>query len=138
MKKKLQKTFFLILFLLCFYSVSGENSETTVQYVTLEKALELGMENNPDIIAARRNLESLARDNTGKWNTFLPNLSLNGSYSNSHNADSNTWKWSGSTGVTLSFDFGIPSEMTVKTLEYQKGVVEYEKLVTSTMNSISR
>lgn len=125
MKKKLQKTFFLILFLLCFYSVSGENSETTVQYVTLEKALELGMENNPDIIAARRNLESLARDNTGKWNTFLPNLSLNGSYSNSHNADSNTWKWSGSTGVTLSFDFGIPSEMTVKTLEYQKGVVEY-------------
>lgn len=83
------------------------------------------MENNPDIIAARRNLESLARDNTGKWNTFLPNLSLNGSYSNSHNADSNTWKWSGSTGVTLSFDFGIPSEMTVKTLEYQKGVVEY-------------
>lgn len=137
MKKKLQKTFFLILFLLCFYSVSGENSETTVQYVTLEKALELGMENNPDIIAARRNLESLARDNTGKWNTFLPNLSLNGSYSNSHNADSNTWKWSGSTGVTLSFDFGIPSEMTVKTLEYQKGVVEYEKLVTSTMNSIT-
>ena len=62
----------------------------SVQYVTLEKALELGMENNPDIIAARRNLESLARDNTGKWNTFLPNLSLNGSYSNSHNADSNT------------------------------------------------
>ncbi len=66
MKKKLQKTFFLILFLLCFYSVSSENSETTVQYVTLEKALKLGMENNPDIIAARRNLESLARDNTGK------------------------------------------------------------------------
>lgn len=27
--------------------------------------------------------------------------------------------------------------MTVKTLEYQKGVVEYEKLVTSTMNSIT-
>lgn len=137
----MKKIFFLsVLCVLCVGSLAAEtagNTENNVRYLTLDDALTLGLENNPDLLTARRNLESLARTEQGKWNSFIPNLSLNGSYSNTHNQDSNSWKWSGSTGISLSFNFGIPFQMNLKTLEYQAGVLEYQKLEATTLNTIA-
>ena len=137
----MKKIFFLsVLCILCVGSLAAEtvgNTENNVRYLTLDDALTLGLENNPDLLTARRNLESLARTEQGKWNSFIPNLSLNGSYSNTHNQDSNSWKWSGSTGISLSFNFGIPFQMNLKTLEYQAGVLEYQKLEANTLNTIA-
>lgn len=137
----MKKIFFLsVLCILCVGSLAAEtvgNTENNVRYLTLDDALTLGLENNPDLLTARRNLESLARTEQGKWNSFIPNLSLNGSYSNTHNQDSNSWKWSGSTGISLSFNFGIPFQMNLKTLEYQAGVLEYQKLEATTLNTIA-
>ncbi len=137
----MKKNFFLsVLCILCVGSLAAEtvgNTENNVRYLTLDDALTLGLENNPDLLTARRNLESLARTEQGKWNSFIPNLSLNGSYSNTHNQDSNSWKWSGSTGISLSFNFGIPFQMNLKTLEYQAGVLEYQKLEANTLNTIA-
>lgn len=137
----MKKIFFLsVLCVLCVGSLAAEtagNTENNVRYLTLDDALTLGLENNPDLLTARRNLESLARTEQGKWNSFIPNLSLNGSYSNTHNQDSNSWKWSGSTGISLSFNFGIPFQMNLKTLEYQAGVLEYQKLEANTLNTIA-
>ena len=137
----MKKIFFLsVLCVLCVGSLAAEtagNTENNVRYLTLDDALTLGLENNPDLLTARRNLESLARTEQGKWNSFIPNLSLNGSYSNTHNQDSNSWKWSGSTGISLSFNFGIPFQMNLKTLEYQAGILEYQKLEATTLNTIA-
>lgn len=137
----MKKIFFLsVLCILCVGSLAAEtvgNTENNVRYLTLDDALTLGLENNLDLLTARRNLESLARTEQGKWNSFIPNLSLNGSYSNTHNQDSNSWKWSGSTGISLSFNFGIPFQMNLKTLEYQAGVLEYQKLEATTLNTIA-
>ncbi len=137
----MKKKFFLsVLCVLCVGSLAAEtagNTENNVRYLTLDDALTLGLENNPDLLTARRNLESLARTEQGKWNSFIPNLSLNGSYSNTHNQDSNSWKWSGSTGISLSFNFGIPFQMNLKTLEYQAGILEYQKLEATTLNTIA-
>lgn len=137
----MKKIFFLsVLCILCVGSLAAEtvgNTENNVRYLTLDDALTLGLENNPDLLTARRNMESLARTEQGKWNSFIPNLSLNGSYSNTHNQDSNSWKWSGSTGISLSFNFGIPFQMNLKTLEYQAGVLEYQKLEATTLNTIA-
>lgn len=137
----MKKIFFLsVLCILCVGSLAAEtvgNTENNVRYLTLDDALTLGLENNPDLLTARRNLESLARTEQGKWNSFIPNLSLNGSYSNTHNQDSNSWKWSGSTGISLSFNFGIPFQMNLKTLEYQAGILEYQKLEATTLNTIA-
>lgn len=137
----MKKIFFLsVLCVLCVGSLAAEtvgNTENNVRHLTLDDALTLGLENNPDLLTARRNLESLARTEQGKWNSFIPNLSLNGSYSNTHNQDSNSWKWSGSTGISLSFNFGIPFQMNLKTLEYQAGILEYQKLETTTLNTIA-
>lgn len=137
----MKKIFFLsVLCILCVGSLAAEtvgNTENNVRYLTLDDALTLGLENNLDLLTARRNLESLARTEQGKWNSFIPNLSLNGSYSNTHNQDSNSWKWSGSTGISLSFNFGIPFQMNLKTLEYQAGVLEYQKLEANTLNTIA-
>lgn len=137
----MKKIFFLsVLCVLCVGSLASEtagNTENNVRYLTLDDALTLGLENNPDLLTARRNLESLARTEQGKWNSFIPNLSLNGSYSNTHNQDSNSWKWSGSTGISLSFNFGIPFQMNLKTLEYQAGILEYQKLEATTLNTIA-
>lgn len=137
----MKKNFFLsVLCILCVGSLAAEtvgNTENNVRYLTLDDALTLGLENNLDLLTARRNLESLARTEQGKWNSFIPNLSLNGSYSNTHNQDSNSWKWSGSTGISLSFNFGIPFQMNLKTLEYQAGVLEYQKLEANTLNTIA-
>lgn len=137
----MKKIFFLsVLCVLCVGSLAAEtagNTENNVRYLTLDDALTLGLENNPDLLTARRNLESLARTEQGKWNSFIPNLSLNDSYSNTHNQDSNSWKWSGSTGISLSFNFGIPFQMNLKTLEYQAGILEYQKLEATTLNTIA-
>lgn len=137
----MKKIFFLsVLCVLCVGSLAAEtagNTENNVRYLTLDDALTLSLENNPDLLTARRNLESLARTEQGKWNSFIPNLSLNGSYSNTHNQDSNSWKWSGSTGISLSFNFGIPFQMNLKTLEYQAGILEYQKLEATTLNTIA-
>lgn len=137
----MKKIFFLsVLCVLCVGSLAAEtagNTENNVRYLTLDDALTLGLENNPDLLTARRNLESQARTEQGKWNSFIPNLSLNGSYSNTHNQDSNSWKWSGSTGISLSFNFGIPFQMNLKTLEYQAGILEYQKLEATTLNTIA-
>lgn len=129
----------LITLILSVFSIQGfgENPETTPRVITLEEALELAGNNNPDLVAARRNLESAARSNSGKWNSFLPSLSLNGSYTNSHNPDSNQWKWGGSTGASLSLDFGIPFEMRLKSVEYEAALVNYKSLEASTLSKVA-
>lgn len=129
----------LIALILSVFSVQGfgENPDVQPRVLTLDEALELAGNNNPDLVAARRNLESAARSNSGKWNSFLPNLSLNGSYTNSHNPDTNKWNWGGSTGASLSLDFGIPFEMRLKSAEYEAALVSYKSLEASTLSKVA-
>ena len=75
----MKKNFFLsVLCILCVGSLAAEtvgNTENNVRYLTLDDALTLGLENNPDLLTARRNLESLARTEQGKWNSFITDCS---------------------------------------------------------------
>ena len=129
----------LIALILSVFSVQGfgENPDIQPRVLTLDEALELAGNNNPDLVSARRNLESAARSNSGKWNSFLPNLSLNGSYTNAHNPDTNKWNWGGSTGASLSLDFGIPFEMRLKSAEYEAALVSYKSLEASTLSKVA-
>ena len=106
--------------------------------LTLDEALELCIENNPDLKKQRLSLEDARRRNNNMWNKFLPSLSAGGSYTNSHDfSESSNWNWGVSAGASLSFSFSTSSEMQLLNLNYQSSLLSYENLLQTTKANIS-
>ena len=83
---------FVILSLICSLGFSQE--------ITIEKAVELAKENNPDLKKQKLTLEDAKRKSQNKWNKFLPSMSASANLSNGHDfAGSSNWDWRASAGA---------------------------------------
>ena len=121
---------FVILSLICSLGFSQE--------ITIEKAVELAKENNPDLKKQKLTLEDAKRKSQNKWNKFLPSMSASASLSNGHDfAGSSNWDWRASAGANLSFSFALPSTIQQTQLNYLIEQTNYQKLEAQTISSIS-
>ena len=75
MKIKYLFCLFVILSFVCYLGFSQE--------ITVEQAIELAKENNPDLKKQKLTLEDAKRKAQNKWNKFLPNMSASANLSNS-------------------------------------------------------
>ena len=118
---------FVILSLICSLGFSQE--------ITIEKALELAKENNPDLKKQKLTLEDAKRKAQNKWNKFLPNMSASANLSNGHDfAGSSNWDWRASAGANLSFSFALPSTIQQTQLNYLIEQANYQKLYSDYIN----
>ena len=130
MKIKYLFCLFVILSFVCYLGFSQE--------ITVEQAIELAKENNPDLKKQKLTLEDAKRKAQNKWNKFLPNMSASANLSNGHDfAGSSNWDWRASAGANLSFSFALPSTIQQTQLNYLIEQANYQKLESQTISSLS-
>ena len=130
MKIKYLFCLFAILSFVCYLGFSQE--------ITIEQAIELAKENNPDLKKQKLTLEDAKRKAQNKWNKFLPNMSASANLSNGHDfAGSSNWDWRASAGANLSFSFALPSTLQQTQLNYLIEQANYQKLESQTISSVS-
>ncbi|MEE0879521.1 MAG: TolC family protein [Treponemataceae bacterium] len=130
MKIKYLFCLFVILSFVCYLGFSQE--------ITVEQAIELAKENNPDLKKQKLTLEDAKRKAQNKWNKFLPNMSASANLSNGHDfAGSSNWDWRASAGANLSFSFALPSTIQQTQLNYLIEQANYQKLESQTISSVS-
>lgn len=124
---------------LCFLFVfSIIFSISFAQEITIENAIVLAKENNPDLKKQKLNLEDARRKSQNKWNKFLPNMSASANFSNGHDFQgSSNWDWRASAGANLSFSFALPSSIQQIQLTYLIEQTNYQKLESQTISTIS-
>lgn len=106
--------------------------------LTLDEAIKLALENNPDLKKNRLSLEDAKRRNINMWNKFLPSLSASGSLTDAHDFEgSSNWSWGASASATLSFTFALPSSMQLLNLNYQQALISYKSLEAQTKANVS-
>lgn len=124
---------------LCFLFVfSIIFSISFAQEITIENAIVLAKENNPDLKKQKLNLEDARRKSQNRWNKFLPNMSASANFSNGHDFQgSSNWDWRASAGANLSFSFALPSSIQQIQLTYLIEQTNYQKLESQTISTIS-
>lgn len=125
-------------FLCLLFIFSVIFSASFAQEITIENAIELAKENNPDLKKQKLTLEDAKRKAQNKWNKFLPSMSASANVSNGHDfAGSSNWDWRASAGASLSFSFALPSSLQQTQLNYLIEQTNYQKLEAQTISSIS-
>lgn len=108
------------------------NDENTIQ-ITVEKAVELALQNNITIKQSKLDLDLLAKKDKYSWNSIAPSFSLSAGVSGSQAGTFDTFgdadpslSWNASGSVRLSFAPSLITSIKAAKLSLEAGELSYE------------
>jgi outer membrane protein TolC len=141
----LQIPFFLAIFLLLYANLHAQEAAQGPTRLSPDEAVKLAIKNNLSLESSRASTATKKRVSDLSWNQFIPTVDIGGAILRLNETPQgmtlplppplgpisipggSQWRAAGSISASLNFNYAMIEEMNRLRLDYEKGLVSYEK-----------
>ncbi|MBI9105332.1 MAG: TolC family protein [Spirochaetales bacterium] len=135
------KKYFIISFIILFPIVCSGAENLSMN---LDSAMKTAEESSPQLLKAELALDSARRTHVNSWNTFLPRISLSGTFSGADNliteSSSSFSPWSISGGLSMSLQLSPAAAFSLEAdrLAYEIELLNYQQTRTDLLANVEK
>ena len=107
--------------------------------LSVEESVQLALQHNAELRQQALLLENARKENSARWNAFLPSISAGGGISNTHTFTPQTaaqWAWNASAGISINLQTNAPVQLMQKTLAFEAAQTQYNQLERSVVKEV--